>query len=507
MISAIVFLPLVGALLVLLVRGREASFYRWLAVPFSGIPLLLSALLWSQFNTHAPGFQFEERAAWLAVPQIGAAYHVALDGLSLPLVILTTFIGFLSVVGSFGVTKRPQFYFFLLLLMQTSMTGVFCVLDLLLFFVFWEGVLIPMYLLIAEWGSANRDYASWKFLLYTGAGSALMFAGILAAYFLARDPQTGAALHTFDFVALKKAAFPEGVAAWLFVAFFLGFAFKVPMAPFHTWLPDAHTEAPTIGSVILAGVLLKMGGYGLLRFNLGLFPDVAYSAFKPLAVLGAINIVYGGFLSLAQKDMKRLIAYSSVSHMGFVLLGMAASVFGARGASAALAGYTGAVYQMVSHGLITGMLFFLIGAFYERTHTRQIGELSGIRNRLPVMAGLFLFACLASLGLPGLSGFVAEFLVLVGSYSSIAPAAAVGHGDAALWVTVLSTFTMLLTAGYLLWLCQRVLFGPFKAPHPEDFFPLRPFEAFCAVVFCVSIFFAGMFPGVLTETIRQVFLS
>ncbi len=434
LLTAIVFLPLAGAVACALAPSARAS--RALALAVSGVVLALAVWLVAAFEPGA-GMQFVERARW--IPQIGAEYHLGVDGISLPMVALSALLTVLAVVASWNVSERPKTYFALLMLLAVGMNGVFVALDFVLFYVFWELVLVPMYFLIAWWGGPRRQYASTKFFLYTLFGSVFMLVGIIALYL---HPAGG----TLDITALAGRGFPAQFQMWAFAAFFLGFAVKVPVFPLHTWLPDAHVEAPTAASVLLAGILLKMGTYGFIRVTLPILPEASRAWAPAVAALAAVSIVYGAALAFAQKDLKKLVAYSSVSHMGFVMLGIAAGT---------AEGISGAVAVMFSHGVITGMLFLLVGMVYERTHTRMIEDVSGLSVQTPVAGGLLAFASFASLGLPGLSGFVGEFLSLLGAWKSeLVPAG---------WVVV-SAVGVLLAAAYMLSVVQRVVLGePSKA--------------------------------------------
>ncbi len=471
-LTAIVFLPLVGALAVALQSRTSRDGVRWTATIFSGAAFLLSIVMFIQFDRTDTAFQFVEKMPW--IPSLGISYFLGVDGLSLPLIVLTTMLGLLAVVGSWRVGLRIKEYFALLLILETGILGVFATLDLLVFFLFWEVELIPMYLLIAIWGSARREYAAMKFVLYTIAGSAIMLIGIFAAYFSSQP-------RTFDMTVLAANHFPFGFQLILFPLLFFAFAVKLPMWPFHTWLPDAHTEAPTAVSVILAGVLLKMGGYGMFRIAAGIAPDALYYFAPVLGFIAVINILYGAACCFVQKDLKRLIAYSSVSHMGFVLLGLAAMT---------PLGLTGAALQMFTHGTITGLLFFLVGTVYEKTHTRQIADMGGIAVRMPKLAALFVVGALASLGLPGMSGFVAEFITFLGSYA--------GHYSQAALFTILSAIGVVLTAGYLLWMLQRVFFGPLRASmaHVVDAKGVELVPLFALVAVTVLV---GLYPSLISD--------
>ena len=439
LLTIIVFLPLVGAAVVALLPKGRSELPKKVALGFTLVDLVFTVWVLLSFDTGNPLPQFVERFDW--VPQAGIQYFLAVDGISLPMLFLSSLLCALAVIASWNVDKRPSFYFAMLLLLEVGMNGVFCALDFVLFYVFWELVLVPMYFLIAIWGGPRREYASLKFFLYTLFGSVFMLVGILALYL---SPAGG----TFDMIALTRVDFLPGFQWWVFGAFFLGFAVKVPVWPLHTWLPDAHVEAPTAASVLLAGVLLKMGTYGFIRVSLPILPDAARQWAWFLALLAAISIIYGAAVAFAQTDLKKLVAYSSVSHMGFVMLGIA---------SLSVAGLNGAMAVNFSHGIVTGMLFLLVGMVYERTHTRMISEVSGLSAKVPVAGGLLAFASFASLGLPGLSGFVGEFLSLLGAWQS----------DLSRLVVMASAFGVLLAAAYMLWMVQRVVLGtPSPAVEP-----------------------------------------
>ena len=430
MLTFIVFLPLVGAAICALLPKDRPTWPRWVALAVTTVDLALVAWVVSRFQIGA-GHQFAEKFAW--VPAVDINYSLAVDGLSLPMLVLSALLTFLAVIASFKIESKPKFYFAMLLLLQVGTNGVFLALDFVLFYVFWELVLVPMYFLIAQWGGERREYAAIKFFLYTLLGSVFMLVGIIALYL-----KTG----SFDMLKLSVLGglLPPGFQNWVFLAFFLGFAVKVPMWPLHTWLPDAHVEAPTAASALLAGVLLKMGTYGFLRVSLPMLPDAFASWRWFLAVLAMISILYGAIVAFAQTDLKKLVAYSSVSHMGFAMLGIA---------SGTALGINGAMAVNFSHGLVTGLLFFLVGMIYERAHTREIARISGIAGQMPVLAGLLAFTSFASMGLPGLSGFVGEFLSLLGAWQS----------DLSRWVVVVSVLGVLLGAAYILWMVQRVVMG------------------------------------------------
>jgi NADH-quinone oxidoreductase subunit M len=446
-----VFLPTLGTLVIALVPGDRDRLVRGLGILFTAAPLVIGIALLFGYDFSAPGafgdgsagqaLQYEVNASWISV--IGARYHLGVDGVSLPLLELTLLLGFLCMVYTWRYLPepgRPKAFVGLMLLLQTGMAGTFVAFDLVLFFVFWELVLVPMYFLIGLWGGPNREYAAIKFFLYTLFGSVFMLLGFLAMYFRA-DP------HTFDMIALQQAGFSQDFQLLVFAGLFLGFAIKVPMWPFHTWLPDAHTEAPTVGSVVLAGILLKMGTYGFVRIALPILPEASRVWAPWIGVLAVIAIVYAALACLAQRDMKRLIAFSSVGHMGFVMLGIATLTD---------VGINAAIFGMVAHGIITGMLFFLAGSVHERYHTREIGEIGGgMLQKMPALASILAFTAIASLGLPGLAGFWGEVMALLSSYD---PAEGLSLG---LFRTlmVFGGIGTILTAGYFLWMLQRVNLG------------------------------------------------
>src|SRR6266545_2054412 len=443
-LSIITYVPLAGALVLIFLFPKDRPGpIKYFATLVAGLDFAISLPLWFVFQRGKPGYQFEERVSW--IPSLGVDYRFGIDGISLVLILLTTFIGFIAVYCSYtAIKERQKEYYVLLLLLQTFMIGTFCCLDFFLFYVFWEIMLVPMYFLIGVWGGERRLYAAIKFFLYTLAGSVLMLLGIIALYFYNTSGFLGykglghAATFSVETLTAVASGMPAELQIWLFFAFFFGFAIKVPMFPFHTWLPDAHTEAPTAGSVILAGVLLKMGTYGFLRFCLPLFPHASLAYAPWIFLLAVIGIIYGAWVSTVQPDIKKLVAYSSVSHLGFVVLG----IF-----TLTSQGLVGGIIQMVNHGLSTGGLFLVVGMLYERRHTRLIAEFGGLWKTLPALSALFLIVCLSSLGLPGLNGFVGEFLILLGAFQV----------DRTL--AVFATTGIIFAAVYLLWMYQRVFFG------------------------------------------------
>ncbi|HSS19237.1 MAG TPA: NADH-quinone oxidoreductase subunit M [Pyrinomonadaceae bacterium] len=486
LLTIIILLPVAGALgLVaysLLAPNQEQS-YKWIALGVSLVDFLLSLFLIGGSGVQANGFRFVENVSWIG--SIGARYHVGVDGISLWLVVLTTLLMPVAIVSSWTAIKKRQLsYYMFLLLLLSAMIGVFISLDLLLFYLFFEASLVPMFFLIGIWGGERRVYAAVKFFIYTAVGSLLMLVGIISLYYLYRA-QFGAG--TFDYVllldalsngSLKLAARPT--EAFLFAAFAIAFCIKVPLWPLHTWLPDAHTEAPTAGSVILAGVLLKMGTYGLLRFNLALFPTVSREAAWLMITLAVIGIIYGALVAMVQPDVKRLVAYSSVSHMGFVVLG----IF-----SFTDLGMQGALYQMLSHGVSTGALFLFVGYIYERRHTRLISEFGGLSTPMPWFSTLFVIASLSSIGLPFLNGFVGEFLIMIGSWNSTATT----HPHI---VTMLAGTGVIWAAVYMLWMLQRVVFGKTTNPENTALRDLNPRELGLMAPLLALMLFMGVYPSV-----------
>jgi NADH-quinone oxidoreductase subunit M len=472
LLTVVVFLPLAGALLLALLPRGEAGQHRVATLAISLVTLALSLGLWMGFDASAsaPEFQFEVKLPWIASAGIG--YHVGLDGVALLLVMLTTVLMPIVVLSTWqAVEDRVKEFMIALLVLETAMVGTFAALDLILFYVFWELLLVPMYLLIGVWGSHNRLYATVKFFVYTFAASVLMLLAMLYLYF-----HSGS---SFDYLDIRSAlqVTPEQ-GRWLFLAFALAFAVKVPMFPLHTWLPDAHTEAPTAGSVILAGVLLKMGTFGFFRYALPLFPEAALQFRPALATLATIGILYGALMSFVQTDMKRLVAYSSVSHLGFVMLGLAAFSPEAM---------TGAVYQMINHGVSTGALFLLVGMLYERRHTRAISEYGGLAKQVPWLAAAFVVVTLSSVGLPGTNGFVGEFLILSGTFLSRVASSTV--------FATLASVGVILGAVYMLLLVEKVFFGPIANPRNRHLPDLTVREGFVLAPILAAIAVLGLAPG------------
>ena len=472
-LSLILFTPLIGALVLLLVNKQNVNAIRWIANIVALIGFAVSIPLWFWYNPQSGDFQFVERAPW--IPSIGAEYFLGVDGFSMLLILLTTMMGFIAVLSSWtAITERVKEYYIFLLLLQTGMLGAFMSLDFLLFFLFWEVMLVPMYFLIGIWGSDNRLYSAIKFFLYTLVGSVVMLLGILALYFAYHADPVNGGIYTFDITRFHRYAFAPGLQWWVFLAFFLGFAIKVPMFPFHTWLPDAHTDAPTAGSVILAAVLLKMGTYGFLRFSLPILPEASRHFVPMIVVLSIIGIVYGALVALAQKDWKRLVAYSSVSHMGLVMLGMFALN---------PVGITGSIIQQLNHGISTGALFLIVGIVYERRHTREISEYGGLSKVMPVYAAIFLIMTMSSIGLPTLNGFIGELMILQGVFVANK-----------IWAAFAAS-GIVLGAAYMLNLYQKTMFGKIENPKNERLLDLshREFATFAPLL--VLAVWMGLYPA------------
>ncbi|MBR9975303.1 MAG: NADH-quinone oxidoreductase subunit M [Bacteroidetes bacterium] len=493
MLTLITFLPVLGMIIVLLLPKDNKRAIQATTAIATGLQVILAIVIWMVFDTAKTGIndvasmQFVERLPWIVIPstpwfgEIRIEYFLGIDGLSMPMVLLTALICFLATFSSFSIKKSLKGYFAMFLLLDTGMMGVFVSLDMFLFYVFWEVMLLPMYFLIGIWGGPRREYAAIKFFIYTLAGSVLLLLVMIGLYFSTTDPQTG--MHTFNMIAMMDPAnVTTGIFATIgssarmlaFVGLFIGFAIKVPIFPFHTWLPDAHVEAPTAISVILAGVLLKMGAYGLLRISFPIFPEMTHYFQIPMMILGFVNIVYGALCAMAQTDFKKLIAYSSVSHMGYVLLGMAALN---------VQGMTGAVFQMFNHGTITAMLFLLVGVLYDRAHTRGLNEFGGVYNKMPVYSFLTVIAFFAAIGLPSMSGFISEAFVFLGAFQTNK-----------LW-TILSTLGIVLGAGYMLWTFQRVFMGTLPEKWDDVLTDVNGRELFTLVPLAVIIIALGVYPS------------
>jgi len=494
LLTGIVFLPVIGILIILLLPSNRPSLIRWTSAAFTFLPLCIAAELFLLFNRNEAGFQFVEKFSW--IPTFNIHYYIGTDGLSITMLLLTALLSFLCVFASWGITQGVKGYFTMFLLLEAGMMGVFVALDFFLFYIFWELMLLPMYFLIGIWGGPKKEYAAIKFFLYTLFGSVLMLVVMLAFYFYS-DP------HTFDLVELARPGIlkikdltifglPITIALFkkiLFILLFIGFAIKVPIFPFHAWLPLAHVEAPTPISVILAGVLLKMGAYGLLRISFPILPQETYWFSYALAILGLINIVYGAFCAMAQitlpqekggNDWKKLIAYSSINHMGYVLLGMAAFT---------VEGINGAVFQMFNHGITTGMLFLLVGVIYDRVHHRRIDGFGGLRVKAPIYTSIVALAFFASLGLPGLSSFISEALVFLGSFK-VYPS-----------LTILATIGILINAAFFLWVLQKIFLGPLNTTY-KDLSDINFRELVTLVPLAVLVIFLGVFPMPILDLMK-----
>ena len=498
-LSLILFIPTVAAIVLLFIPSEERSVLRWGAFIASLIPLALTVLMWMRFIPASSGrFQFEETHVWYSV--IGSSYHLGIDGISLTMIFLTTLLTPLAILASFSIAERVKAYMILFLLLETGMLGVFMALDLLLFFVFWEIGLVPMYFLISQWGGQNRNYASLKFILYTMAGSlglllAIQMIGVTAKTF--DIPQLLAVWPTFDTTMKSLFGLPVAtVKAIAFWAFVIAFAIKIPVWPFHTWLPDAHTEAPTAGSMILAGVLLKLGAYGFLRLVLPLYPQQAQIYGPALAVLATLAIVFGALGAYGQDDFKRLVAYSSINHMGFVVLAIAAAAIAA-GTDNSIIAMNGAVLQMFNHGLYSAGMFFLVGVIYERAHTRDLNAFGGIWTLLPVYGTVLVFVSMASLGLPGLNGFVSEFLVVRGSFPVLAVA------------TSVSMIGLLFTGAYTLKALWKLLQGPLNKHWVGHLTEMSTRELVVITPLMILILSIGIWPawilGVINKAVMMWF--
>jgi NADH-quinone oxidoreductase subunit M len=483
-LSLLTFVPLIGCMVLLFVPRTNNNLIKWIGLAFTLLAFLLSIQLTVSFNPNIPGYQFQEKAVW--IPQLNVNYHMGVDGLSVPMIFLTGIITFLAGIASWNINQRTKEYWILYLLLETGMMGTFVSLDLFLFYIFWEIMLVPMYFLIGVWGGPRKEYAAIKFFLYTLAGSVLMLLGFLALYFTTNPhtlsiPELSALgqqglLFTGDTVRFLGTTLPHLV----FLGLFIGFAIKVPVWPVHTWLPDAHVEAPTPISVILAAVLLKMGAYGFFRISHPILPQAAKDFSWLFVWLGVIGIVYGAFVAMAQTDFKKMVAYSSVSHMGFILLGMSAFT---------IQGFIGGYYQMFSHGILTGAMFLLVGVLYDRAHTRDLNSFGGLMAKMPIYAFVLAIMALGSLGLPGLSGFIAEFFTFVGSFV-VYPK-----------FTVAAVLAIVVTAAYILYMLQRVLLGPLNEKW-KDLPDINSREMLTVVPLIIITIVLGVCPSILLNIIN-----
>lgn len=476
LLTYLVLIPLIGSFLVLFIRKEQANLIRYTAFVISTIAFLVSLVIYFQFDSANSDFQFINKIEW--IKGLNIHYHVGVDGMSLLLVLLTTFLTPLTLISSWSsIQEKVKEFTFFFLMLEVGMLGVFISLDLFLFYIFWEAMLIPMYFIIGIWGGKERVYAAIKFFIYTMFGSLLMLVAIVWLAVYAIGPL---GYFTTNLIELYTIApqIPMNIQIWMFLAFAFSFAIKVPLFPLHTWLPDAHVQAPTAGSVILAGVLLKMGTYGLLRFNLPLFPEASIAAAPYISVLAVIGIIYGALVAMVQTDIKKLVAYSSVSHLGFVVLGIFAMT---------QESIQGAVIQMINHGLSTGALFLLVGVIYERTHTREIADYGGIAKLVPIFSFALMFASLSSVGLPGLNGFVGEFLILLGSFQSPILNS--------WWFTVFASSGVIFAAVYLLWMYQRVVFGPVTNQKLVGLKDMNAREIFVLAPIFILIVWLGIYPS------------
>ncbi|MCW8849295.1 MAG: NADH-quinone oxidoreductase subunit M [Melioribacteraceae bacterium] len=507
-LSLITLLPVLGMIIVILIPGKMIKEIKITSLVITFIQVILSILLLSNFDYSAGGiyeassFQFIEKFRWIEITglswigTIKIDYFLGVDGISVPMILLTSIVSFIAVISSWSITKSIKGYFALFLLLDTGMMGVFVSLDFFLFYVFWELMLLPMYFLIGIWGGPRKEYAAIKFFIYTLFGSVFMLLVMIALYFSANETLAdGSIVYTFNILALMDPTNyttdgllsplnPDNYRLIAYIALFIGFAIKIPMFPFHTWLPDAHVEAPTPISVILAGVLLKLGTYGILRISFPIFPEITQQLAYYIALFGVINIIYGGLVALAQKDFKKMIAYSSVSHMGYVMLGMA---------SMSTTGITGAIFQMFNHGTITAMLFLIVGVLYDRAHSREINGFGGLANEMPMYTGFVTVAFFAAIGLPSLSGFISEALVFVGAFGVVEIRT----------LTMIGTLGILIGAAYMLWTLQRIFFGEFNPKWEGKLPDLTKREYIMLVPLTIMIIFLGIYPSAMLDIMNS----
>ena len=484
LITYLLLVPLLGGVLLLFIGNKKENLIRYFALVVSIITFLISLVIYFNFDLNNPSFQFVHKFNW--IQNLHISYIVGVDGLSLLLVLLTTFLTPLTLISSWSsIQKKVKEFSFFMLMLEVGMLGVFVSLDLFLFYIFWEAMLIPMYFIIGIWGGDNRIYASIKFFLYTFFGSLLMLVSIIWLAVYASTPLGHFSTNLIELYKIGPQV-QQNIQNWMFLAFTFSFAIKVPIFPLHTWLPDAHVQAPTAGSVILAGVLLKMGTYGLLRFCLPLFPQASIKFAPIISILAIIGIIYGALVAMVQKDMKKLVAYSSVAHLGFVVLGIFALT---------QESVQGAVIQMLNHGLSTGALFLLVGIIYERTHTREISEYGGIAKIVPIYVTFLMIASLSSIGLPGLNGFVGEFLILLGSFKSMVLDS--------WWYTVFAASGVIFAAVYLLWMYQRVVFGEVKNPKLNELTDMNKRELLVLIPIFIFIIWIGIYPSTFLNVSKQ----
>jgi len=482
-LSWMTFFPVIGAAVIAFIPSEKKEIIKTTAAAAAAVPLILAVQLFINFDRAATGFQFVEHYTW--IKSFNIEYFMGIDGLSVPMMLLTALLSFICIIASWKIDKSVKGYFSLFLILEAGMFGVFCALDFFLFYVFWEVMLLPMYFLIGIWGGPRREYAAIKFFLYTLAGSVLMLLAMIALYLNTIDPETGG--HTFNMLHMMDQANHNtwlqaaNIRHLIWFGLFIGFAIKIPAFPFHTWLPDAHVEAPTAVSVILAGVLLKMGTYGILRISYPILPDQAQWFAYAMVVMGAINILYGAYCAMAQSDMKKLVAYSSVSHMGYVMLGMGAAAKIGLGLPAAQAALNGAVFQMFAHGTITAMMFLCVGVIYDRAHHRNIDGFGGLGMQMPIYFSVFSFALFAALGLPGLNGFIGEAMIFMGTFAAFKT------------VAMVSALGIIIGAAYVLWMLQRVFLGP-KNDKYDDLPDISARELFTLVPIGILVILLGVYP-------------